>query len=75
MVGHTISRDSRVLKCVERNSRLSLVVTLPTEFHTASGSNVSTITIGRELHEISFYGRAATHKPKITMRNAMSLLE
>jgi hypothetical protein len=28
-----------------------------------------------ELHEIGFHGRAATHKPKITMRNAEHWLE
>ena len=29
---------------------------LTTEFQTASGSNVITITISRELHEMSFHG-------------------
>ena len=38
--------ERRVLKRVARKHRLSLV----TEFQTASGSNVSTITVCRELH-------------------------
>ena len=63
-------RDRRVLKYC-----LSSVKTLTTEFQTASGSNVSTRTVRRELHEMGFHGRAATHKPKITMRNANRRLE
>jgi hypothetical protein len=51
------------------------VATLPTEFQTTSGSNVSTRTVRRELHEMGFHGRAATHKPKITMCNAKRRLE
>ena len=47
--------------------------TLTTEFQTAFGSNVSTITSRRELHEIGFHGWAAVHK--ITMRNAKCRLE
>ena len=49
---------------------LSSIATLTTEFQTASGSNVSTRTVQRELHEIGFHVQAARHKPKITMRNA-----
>uniref|UniRef100_A0AAZ3RZJ4 Transposase Tc1-like domain-containing protein n=1 Tax=Oncorhynchus tshawytscha TaxID=74940 RepID=A0AAZ3RZJ4_ONCTS len=64
-----------MLKRVVLKNRLSLVATLTTEFQTASGSNISTITVGRELHEMVFYGRAAVHKPKITMRNAKWRLE
>jgi hypothetical protein len=56
-------------------NRLSSVATLTTEFQTASGSNVSTRTVRRELHEMGFHGRAAAHKPKITMRNAKCQLE
>ena len=67
-------RDRLVLKHVARKNRLSSVVTLTTEFQTASGSNVSTITVCRELHEMGFHGLSA-HKPKITMRNAMRWLE
>ena len=54
---------------------MSSVATLTTEFQTASGSNVSTITVRRELHEMCFHGRAAAHKPKINMRNAKHRLE
>jgi hypothetical protein len=59
-----------VLKCKARKNHLSLVAILTTKFQTDSGSNVSTITVCRELHEMGFHGRAATNKPKITMLNA-----
>ena len=45
------------------------------EFQTASGSNVSTRTVRRELHEMGLHGRAAADKPKITMCNAKCWLE
>ena len=67
-------RDHRVLKCVVQKNRLSSVATLTTKFQTDSGSNVSTSTV-RELLEIGFHGRAAVHKPKITMHNAKRWLE
>jgi hypothetical protein len=51
------------------------VAILTTEFQTASGSNVSTIIVSRELYEIGFHGGAAAHKPKITLRNAKHRLE
>ena len=54
---------------------LSSVATLTTEFQTASGSNVSPSTVCRELHEMGFHGRAAAHKPKMTMCNARCWLE
>jgi hypothetical protein len=53
-------------------NHLSSVATITTEFQTASGSNVSTITVRRELREMA---QAAAHKPKITMRNAKHRLE
>ena len=68
-------RDSRVLKLVAHKNRLFSVATLTSELQTASGSNVSTRTVRLELHEMGFHGRAATHKPKITMRNAKCQLE
>uniref|UniRef100_A0AAZ3QUH7 Transposase Tc1-like domain-containing protein n=1 Tax=Oncorhynchus tshawytscha TaxID=74940 RepID=A0AAZ3QUH7_ONCTS len=54
---------------------MASVATLTPEFKTASGSNVSTRTVCRGLHEIGFHGRAAAHKPKITMCNAKHQLE
>uniref|UniRef100_A0A674CR33 Protein N-terminal glutamine amidohydrolase n=1 Tax=Salmo trutta TaxID=8032 RepID=A0A674CR33_SALTR len=36
---------------------LSSIVTLTTEFQTASGSNVSTITVRHDLHKIVFHGQ------------------
>ena len=64
-----------MLKRVECKDNLSLVATLTTEFQTASGRNVTTGTVRREFNEMGFHGRAATHKPKITMRNAKHRLE
>ena len=52
---------------VERKNRLSSVATLTTEFRTASRSQVSTITVPWERHEMGFHGRAAAHKPKIAI--------
>ena len=66
-------RDLRGLKHVECKNRLSSIRTLTIEFQTAPGSNVSIITVLRELNEIGFHTRAAAHKPKITMRNAKVL--
>jgi transposase len=65
-------RDRRVLKS---ENHLFSVATLTTEFQTDSGSNVSTTTVHRELHEMSFHGRAATHTAKITLHNAKRQLE
>jgi hypothetical protein len=60
-------RDCQVLKCIKITcSRLQ---------HSLQSSNVSTITICREIHEMGFHGRAIAHKPKITMRNAKHRLE
>ena len=64
-----------MLKHGAQKNHLSSVATLTTEFQTASGSNESTSTVRRELHEMGFHGRAAAHKPKITMRNAKRRLE
>ena len=58
-----------------RKSSQSSVAALTTEFQTTSGSNVSTRTVCRELHEMGFHGQAAAHNPKITMRNAKRQLE
>jgi hypothetical protein len=46
-----------------------------TEFQTDSGSNISTIAVRREIGEMGFHGRAASHKPKITMHKAKRRLE
>jgi hypothetical protein len=56
--------DSRVLKRIARKNRLSSVATLTTEFQTASGSNISTITVRRKLHEMGFHSQAVAHKPR-----------
>jgi transposase len=49
-------QDRRVLKRVACKNRLSSIATLTTEFQTASGNNVSTRTVRRELHEMCFHG-------------------
>uniref|UniRef100_A0A8C8JAQ7 Inositol hexakisphosphate and diphosphoinositol-pentakisphosphate kinase n=1 Tax=Oncorhynchus tshawytscha TaxID=74940 RepID=A0A8C8JAQ7_ONCTS len=51
---HLTERNPLLLKCLKPSS----VAPLTTEFQTASGSNVSTITVRRELHEMGFYGLA-----------------
>ena len=56
MVGHTSSRNG--------TAECPRVVTLTTEFQTASGSNIYTITAHQELHEMGFHGQAALHKLK-----------
>ena len=71
-----IEREWRELKRIARKNKcLSSDAKLCIEFQTASGSKVSTRTVRRELHEMGFHGRAAAHKPKITMRNAKRRLE
>ena len=47
-------RDRRVLKRVVWKNRVSSVSTLITKFKSDSGSNVSTSTVHRELHEMCF---------------------
>ena len=58
----------------EKRRSLSSVATLTTELPDAVW-NINTITVSRERHEMGFHGRAAGHKPKITMRNAEHRLE
>ena len=64
-----------MLKRVAWKNSLSSVAALITEFQTDSGSNVSTSTVRRELHEMGFHGQAVAHKAKVTMRNAKCRLE
>ena len=52
-----------VLKCIARKNHLSSVATLITEFQTPSGSNVSKISVCRELKKMGFHDRAVAHKP------------
>jgi hypothetical protein len=48
---------------LNRNSSSSVIIIIP--YQPASGSNVSTITVCQELHEMGFHDWAAAHKPKI----------
>jgi arginine repressor len=68
-------RDRQVLKSVVHKTPLSSVETLTTEFRTASGSNVSTRTVSRELHEMVSMAEQIAHKPKITTCNDKRRLE
>jgi hypothetical protein len=43
------------------------------DYFMPSGSNISTISIRRELHEMGFLGRAAAHEPKNTMHKCQAL--
>ena len=49
-------QDRRGLKRVVSKNHLSSVATLATDFQTAFGSNISTRTVRRELHEMGFHG-------------------
>ena len=65
-------QDCQVLKCIK--------IIWPLLQHSLSSSklprcNVSTRTVRRERHEMGFHGRAAAHKPKITMCYAKRMLE
>jgi hypothetical protein len=77
MVGHTSSQNgtTECWSAQRIKNGLFSVATLTTEFQTASRSNVGTITVCWELHEMGFHDRAAAHKPNITMRNASHRLE
>jgi transposase len=68
-------RDRRELKHVACQNCWSSVAKLATEFQTASGSNISSIIVRRELHEMGFHGPTAAHESKITMHNAKRRLE
>uniref|UniRef100_A0A8K9VEE9 Transposase Tc1-like domain-containing protein n=1 Tax=Oncorhynchus mykiss TaxID=8022 RepID=A0A8K9VEE9_ONCMY len=63
---HKFTEQNRIA----RKNSLSSVATLTTEFQMASGR-----TVRWALHEMGFHGRAATHKPKMTMRNTKRRLE
>ena len=52
-------------------SQISALLELPQSTVRA----VSTITVRPELHEMGFHGRAATYKPKITIRDDKLWLE
>jgi hypothetical protein len=75
VVGHTSSQNRTTQGDEARKNDLSSVAKLTTAFQTASGSNVNTITVLRELHEMGFNGRAAARKPKIPILNAKHRLE
>ena len=66
-------RDRRVLKHVK--------IVCPRLQHSLPSSKLpleatsATRTVRRESHKMGFNGRAAAHKPKIPMRNAMCQLE
>jgi hypothetical protein len=51
-------RDRRALNAIAHKNCLS---SLSIVFQTAFGSNISTITVCRELNEMNIYGWAATH--------------
>uniref|UniRef100_A0AAZ3Q1C0 Transposase Tc1-like domain-containing protein n=1 Tax=Oncorhynchus tshawytscha TaxID=74940 RepID=A0AAZ3Q1C0_ONCTS len=71
----TQAHRTRTPSAEARKNHLSSVATLNTQFQTISESNISTITVCRELHEMGCHGRVAAHKRKITMCNAKHRLE
>lgn len=57
--------DRQVLERVAMEKCLPSIEALTAEFQTASGANVSSTTIRRELHEMGFRGRVSSYsKPK-----------
>ncbi|GFX03872.1 uncharacterized protein TNCV_4677771 [Trichonephila clavipes] len=65
----------RTLKRVVKQNRKSLMVEISQEFQSSSGISVSRMTVGRELRNLGFHGRAAAHKPNITPQNAKHRLQ
>lgn len=53
--------DRQVLEKVALENCLPSVEALTAEFQTASGANVSSRTVRRELHEMGFRGRVSTY--------------
>ncbi|KAJ8259468.1 hypothetical protein GJAV_G00169650 [Gymnothorax javanicus] len=73
---HKLSeKECEVLKSIVCKNRMCSIAALAAEFQTASGSDVSLRTVRRELHEMGFRGKAASHNPNITTRNAKRRLE
>lgn len=68
--------DRQVLERVAVGKCLPSVEALATEFQTASGANVSSRTVRRELHEMGFRGRVSTYnKPKGELRSFYSHIQ
>ncbi|GFS84182.1 HTH_Tnp_Tc3_2 domain-containing protein [Trichonephila clavipes] len=63
-------RSHVTLKRVVKQNRESSLVEISQEFQSSSGISVSSRTVRRELKNLEFHGRAATHKPNITLQNA-----
>ncbi|CAI9545047.1 unnamed protein product [Staurois parvus] len=54
------------LKCTVRRSRQLSAESIAKDLQTLCGLQISTATVHRELHGISFHGRVAASKPCIT---------
>ncbi|GFU91726.1 transposable element Tc1 transposase [Trichonephila clavipes] len=68
-------RSRRTLKRVVKQNRKSSLVEISQEFQCLSGISVSSKTIRRELKNLGFHGREATHKPNIIPQNAKHRLQ
>ena len=66
-------RSGRSHKLTEWDRRPRLQLSLPSSKLLLEATSAQQLC--RELHEMGFHGRAAAHKPKITMRNAKRRLE
>ena len=62
-------RSGRPHKRTERDRRVLKRIALTAEFQTASGSNISTITVLRELHEMGLHSQA----PHRSLRSPCSI--
>ncbi|GFW23487.1 transposable element Tc1 transposase [Trichonephila clavipes] len=68
-------RSRRTLKKVVKQNRKSSLVEISQEFQSSSGIRVSSRTVRRELKNLGFHSRAASHKPNITPQNAKHRLQ
>ncbi|GFW96969.1 uncharacterized protein TNCV_4801821 [Trichonephila clavipes] len=68
-------RCRKTLKRVVKQNRKSSLVNISQEFQSSSGISISSRTVRRELKNLGFHGRAATHKPNITPQKAKHRLQ
>ncbi|CAI9553430.1 unnamed protein product [Staurois parvus] len=63
-------RGQHMVKCTVCISRQVSAESIAKDLQTSCGLQISTTTVGRDLHGMGFHGRAAASKPYITKCNA-----
>ncbi|CAI9611367.1 unnamed protein product [Staurois parvus] len=63
-------RGQRMLKCTVHRSHQLSAESIAKDLQTSCGLQISITTVHTELYAMSFHGRAAASKPKITKCNA-----